>query len=86
LAAAEVAGTAPGPKGLPGKPRPPGEFEGLDLAGKSKVEIASTFNAFALAGLGTGGNYAAETAVNTRETRRVLRQIQTDGIKILATP
>jgi hypothetical protein len=86
LAAAEAAGAMPGTKGPPGKPRPPGEFEGLDIAGKSKAEIASTFNAFALAGLGTGSNYAAETAVNTRETRRLLRQIQTDGIKILATP
>jgi len=63
--------------GGPGKPKP---FKGADVTGQSKSSVVSTFNAFALSGLGTGGNAQEETASNTREMRRVLRKFEWQGI------
>ena len=85
LAAAQAAGNAPAGKGPPGKPQKPGDFEGVDIVGKSKSESIGTFSGFALSGLGAGGDYAEVTATHTKKTYDELHRMRQDGIKILAT-
>jgi hypothetical protein len=63
--------------GGPGKPKP---FAGADITGKTKTSVATTFNAFALSGLGTGGNAQEETARATREMARLHKKWDWQGI------
>jgi hypothetical protein len=75
LAAAGVEAGA-GMPGGPGKPQP---FAGSDVTGQMKTKVTSTFNAFALSGMGPS-NSQEETAKNTRETARILRRFEIHGM------
>ena len=86
LAAAQAAGAGPGGPEKPKKPgAKPGDFSGVDITGKGKSETSGTFNPFALAGLGTGGNFAEATANHTKLSYLELRRIRQEGVPIAAT-